>query len=66
MPLFIWLDADCQAKLISSKLMQRRAKAVEKETSGLQVKVQPCLGRMTSCFGSNAISRTTDIWFGAA
>jgi hypothetical protein len=65
-PLFIWLDADCQANLISCKLMQRRAKAVEKETSGIQVKVQLRLGRMTSCFGSNVISRTTDIWFGGA
>jgi hypothetical protein len=42
MPLFICLDADSQASLISCKLMQRRAKAVEKETSGIQVKVQPC------------------------
>jgi hypothetical protein len=64
--LFMWLDADCQAELIPCKLIQRRSKAVEKETSGIQVKVQPCMGRMTSCFGSNAISRTTDIWFGGA
>jgi hypothetical protein len=38
-PLFIWLDADCKAKLISCKLIQRRVNAVEKETSGIQVKV---------------------------
>jgi hypothetical protein len=62
----IWLGADCQAKLISCKLMQRRAKTVEKETSGIQMKVQPYLGKMTSCFVGNIISRTTDIWFGAA
>jgi len=63
-PSFIWLDADCKAKLISCKLMQRRANAVEQRPLEFKWK-KPCLGRMTSCFGSKAISRTTDIWLGA-